>query len=485
MRVHALVFAAIAMTVSMSGYASDVSELCTALGRSNIDCACVTKRSNVFRDTAPNAAWERLIEQAYRNAVGVENSYRAQYEAIYSDMQRAVIEEMAFEDLGGAPGNIEDFEGACAIPGAPPAEFPAPRSTPSVDRYQELCVASTGDPRYCACLVGQIQPELSDTEFEAYFRSFSDYEDKEAISLDQMAEARGKTMGMTGEEFVALQSQAREKVDAIRDARENYCEAILWAEERDGTPAELRATGGFTAEALQAAAAPAAPSIADSSGSPLDKARSLIQQNCPAQGNSEGYCACYLNEFETVVVPAAGKESVALAWVATISPFAGDDTEFLKLSQQMTPQDQQALGPLMMQTMGVGDSCPQEEVASAQATAATASTAAMDGGPDGSPQERMLAMCMEDNDDRAACDCLVGKMSESLEPDDFELLVDIRQAEFNGADDPFAVVAQQRGLSGPQAQMELLSSQSMLMGVMGMNLMACMSGMPGMPAINN
>ena len=151
----------------------------------------------------------------------------------------------------------------------------------------------------------------------------------------------------------------------------------------------------------------------------------------------------------------------------------------------MTPQDQQALGPLMMQTMGVGDSCPQEEVASAQAAAATASTAAMAGGPDGSPQERMLAMCMEDNDDRAACDCLVGKMSESLEPDDFELLVDIRQAEFNGADDPFAVVAQQRGLSGPQAQMELLSSQSMLMGVMGMNLMACMSGMPGMPAINN
>ena len=78
MRVHALVFAAIAMTVSMSGYASDVSELCTALGRSNIDCACVRARSDVFRDTAPNAAWERLIEQAYRNAVGVENSYRAQ-----------------------------------------------------------------------------------------------------------------------------------------------------------------------------------------------------------------------------------------------------------------------------------------------------------------------------------------------------------------------------------------------------------------------
>ena len=370
MRVHTLVFAALAMTVSMSGYASDVSELCTALGRSNIDCACVGARSEVFRDAAPNAAWERLIEQAYRNAVGVENSYQAQYEAIYSDIERAVIEEMAFEDLGGAPGNIEDFEGACAIPGAPLAEFPAPRSTPSVDRYQELCVASTGDPRYCACLVGQIQPELSDTEFEAYFRSFSDYEDKEAISLDQMAEARGKTMGMTGEEFVALQSQAREKVDAIRDARENYCEAILWADGRDGTPAGLRANGGFTAEALQAAAA-------------------------------------------------------------------------------------------------------------------TASTAAMDVGVGGSPQERMLAMCMEDNDDRAACDCLVGKMSESLEPDDFELLVDIRQAEFNGADDPFAVVAQQRGLSGPQAQMELLSSQSMLMGVLGMNLMACMSGMPGMPAINN
>ncbi|MEM1402239.1 MAG: hypothetical protein AAGG55_02805 [Pseudomonadota bacterium] len=461
------VIAALPFTSSLS--AADSSELCESLGRTNIDCACVATRQEVFAQIAPDPAWQRLIDEGYRYALGLENTYEGQIESVYAVPERALLQGLVFEEFGGRPENIEDYEAGCVVAGAGTNEFPAPRSTPSIDQYVKLCVGSTGDARYCSCIAGQLQPEVSDREFEAYLRSFSDYRDKDAYTTTEMAADRGKAMGLSGDAFLILQTEAREKINAVENRREQYCSAMLWADQRAGDPAQTRARGGFSEEELAAVNVREAPgSAAKAAGGPVDQARSIIESNCSKQGNSGEYCACYLNDFNDRVVPAASSGSVALAWVVSFSPFAEMGPQSMALMQQIPQADFQSAGMLMMQTMDIGESCAQGSTATDIADTALNGTA----------KERMTAICIEENDDQTLCRCLTEKMAAGLSEDDFELVVDMREAEFRGAEDPLATVAEQRGLTKAQAEAALMANRGLMGGVMNMDVMACMGGLP-------
>ena len=76
-------------------------------------------------------------------------------------------------------------------------------------------------------------------------------------------------------------------------------------------------------------------------------------------------------------------------------------------------------------------------------------------------------------------------MEEIFSSDDFELFVDIREAEFNGADDAFAKVAEDRGLTRAEAETALQNNPAMIGGAMAMAgaAMQCMGGMPNMSGI--
>ena len=123
-----------------------------------------------------------------------------------------------------------------------------------------------------------------------------------------------------------------------------------------------------------------------------------------------------------------------------------------------------------MQTMDMGEQCTQGPAARGPAL-------------QGAPSERMRAICVAENEDEALCDCLVNKMESQFGPDDFELIVDIREAEHRGAEDAFAEVAAQRGLSREEAETALMNNPAIISATMSMgaSMMQCMGGMPSMP----
>ncbi|MEM1088303.1 MAG: hypothetical protein AAGH90_11280, partial [Pseudomonadota bacterium] len=287
------------------------------------------------------------------------------------------------------------------------------------------------------------------------------------------SEMRGRAMGISAEAFDQLQADARAKMSPHEETDAMYCSAMTWADDRPGADEEARLLAGFepgVAELLTDRAQP----IAQADEGPLTTARRIVSDACTADGNTDQYCACYQDEFETRVVASAESENIALAWALMGTGGSGLSTsEQLRLTQSLPQSDHQAAGMMFVQTMDMGEQCTQGPTV--QATALQ-----------GTPSERMQAICVAENEDEQLCQCMTSQMESRLSPDDFELIVDIREAGFQGANDPLAKVAEDRGLTAKEAEEALAMNQSMMGGIMGMDMMACMTaGTGGMPDLSN
>ena len=466
---------AFGLTVSLGGapaHAQSARAACESLDRPNIDCACVGSRIATFNRVSPNSAAKAVIDQGYLHALALPNTFLESYEATMSDPMTAMVTTEAYEVLGGRPENIEEYEQGCVIEGATPVQFPLQSTTPSFVSYVAACTASTGDNRFCSCDANRKMRHVSDREFEAYFRSFSDYSDGDALSSAELSEMRGRAMGISAEAFDQLQAEARAKLSPHEEANAMFCDAMTWADDRPGADEETRLLAGFepgVAELLTDRSEP----IPRSTEGPLQTARRIVSEACTADGNTDQYCTCYKDEFETRVVATAPSENIALAWALMGTGGSGLATsEYMRLTQSLPQSDHQAAGMMFMQTMDMGEQCTQGPAAR---------------GPSlqGTPSERMQAICVAENEDEALCDCLVNKMESQFGPDDFELIVDIREAEHHGAEDAFSEVAAQRGLSREEAETALMNNPAIISATMSMgaSMMQCMGGMPSMPVI--
>lgn len=210
--------------------ALDAESECAKLGRPNIDCACVATRIDAFNALSPSAEGKAVIDQGYLHALGEENNFLEVLSASMNDPMAALAIFTAYDPMGGRPENITTYEEGCVIPGAPKPTVTAPESFPAMDQYMANCNKSTGKPRYCACDAGRKSQHLDQREFEAYFRSFTDYSDDNARSHDELAAMRGKAMGMSGDAYQALESSARATLAKFEESDGNYCAALLWAD---------------------------------------------------------------------------------------------------------------------------------------------------------------------------------------------------------------------------------------------------------------
>ncbi|MEO0436182.1 MAG: hypothetical protein AAF098_04680 [Pseudomonadota bacterium] len=374
-----LTLASGALLVSAQGYAqsTEIHDACGRFERSNIDCACVAKRVERFQSKANSSEGRELIAQGYYFAVGMSNDYRSRMERALANPSSAIELMQAFDSLGGRPENIQDYENGCVIAGAARASFAQPRNTQTMQQYRSACVASSGQRRYCACEGAQLQKVLSTAEFEAYFRSFADYSDKEATTLVQMSQARGKAMGLSAQAYDELVGGARNKTSRHRLERESYCNAIVWADDEAGASAATRKNGGFD------------PNL--------------------------------------VSGPNGVSESVGIAGV-------------------------------------------EEETASANGAVSGSSA-----------KERLFNICMNDNNDRALCECMGTQMELSMPTETFEFFVDLREGDANGAEDAFAYAAKKRGMSTMEAMGSMGSNVAKVSAAMGANTLSCLGDLPGMP----
>lgn len=441
-----------------------VGDACKSLDRPNIDCACVGKRIAVFDRFSPDAANKAVIREGYMAAIGLENSFAESFEAVMSDPMKAIIATEAYDAVGGRPENITDYEAGCVIEEAPLPEITLSKETPAIDGYVASCTASTGDGRYCTCSANRKASRLSDREFEAYFRSFSDYGGGDAWSSSELSASRGASKGLSGAEFDALQSQARSKLAPHEERDEATCSALLWADQSSGFDEETRQLAGFepgVADRLVPSDDHARPTASD----PIDQARMIVGNSCSSNGNSDQYCSCYASEFETRVVSASPSPNVILAWALMGHGDGLKTSEYAQLTQSIPQSDHQAAGMMFIQTMDMGETCSQGPLPEATRL-------------DGTPRERMIEVCVAENEDEAICNCMVDEMQANLSPDEFELMVDMREADYRGADDPLAEVAAERGLTRAEAEEALGGNQSLIAGVMGMNAVKCLGGIP-------
>lgn len=471
-----LFFVFIALTVVL-GYVtgaeaetSRTEAACRSLDRPNIDCGCVEQRIATFTRVAPSEQAKTLVSEAYLYSLGEDNIYEQALKASMQDPMARIAAEQSFDTVGGRPGNIDDYERACVIAGAPQ---PKPAPLPDwefVDKYVDQCTLATGDRRSCSCTAERISSRLTQREFEAYYRSFSDYSDKSALSGEAMNRSRGKAMGISGDAFGRLQTQARVKFKQFEDRDARYCSALINADQNPGSSAEVRKLAGFE-EGVAATLVPTAQAEApEPTLSGMAQTRDIARTSCTADGNSEHYCQCYMDDIERKVVSVSPSGNVTRAWVLMNAGSGMEPKAYMKMVQSVPQSDHQAAAMLMMQTMDVGEACSQGPASAAPQLS-------------GTPYDRMMNICVAENEDETMCKCMVSQMKSKVSEDDFELIVDIREAQFNGADDPLAVVAEDRGLTADEAEEAMAMNMSMMSGMMSMNMMACMGGMPSMPSI--
>lgn len=464
------------------------ADACVSLDRPNIDCACVARRINVFERVSPSAQARTTIVQGYLHGLGKPNTYLEAYEALMSDQMSAIMAVEAYDTVGGQPSNVSDYEAGCVIADAPPIEIKSAFDFQAIGDYVTACTASTSDERFCQCEANRKARQVSAVEFEAYYRSFSDYEE-DARSSAELSEARGKAMGISGDRFDELQAKARAKIDATSDEDAQFCSALTWADRNPGASAEMRLDAGFEpgVATLIGSRAPGhgngdtALRSTDDSGHgsrievtrPAETALNIVNESCAAQGNSEMYCSCYSQAFETDVAKKVDDPEVTLAWALLNSGGAGLSTsEFVSMTQSIPQASHEAAGMLLIQTIELGGHCTQGQTVKGASLS-------------GTPKQRMMEICVKENEDEALCSCTVGKMEAQFSPDDFELIVDIREAEFLGAEDPLADVAEQRGLNRAEAEEALANNPAIIGGMMSMgaSMMQCMGGMPNMSGL--
>lgn len=217
-------------SVGVSAQGFDAESACGLMERPNIDCACVARRVEGFTQLSPNAGAVEVINQGYLYALGQENGYEDALISAMSNPMAAIGMMQAYDSMGGRPENVTEYEEGCVISGADKPTLTPPKSSPAIDQYIAGCVRASGDMRFCSCDASRKAHRLSTEEFEAYYRSFADYSDDDARSLDELAAMRGKAMNMSAAEFQDLQGNARAKLAPFEEADANYCGALLWAE---------------------------------------------------------------------------------------------------------------------------------------------------------------------------------------------------------------------------------------------------------------
>ncbi|GAB5415183.1 MAG: hypothetical protein Cons2KO_27860 [Congregibacter sp.] len=294
-----------------------VSE-CESLSRENIDCACVGERLKKFNDALPSAADPDLLLENYRYLLGKKNRFREAFEASASTPTQIMQIEMAMDGVGGRPTGINEFEAGCVIQGAGRNTLPSYPEEAMTTAYVESCKLATGVARYCHCAVATKRNRVSKEEFEAYYRSFSDYSDKNALSLAELSAMRAKNMQITVDEYQSLARKAREVIEDHEERDENLCAALIWpdnagpeawrksedpadASNADGRPAEGAVTGG-------------AARVISTSSSAYPRAAQLVVDSCLAQGSSQAYCGCLLDDVEQQVFSQMDSETLAVAY---------------------------------------------------------------------------------------------------------------------------------------------------------------------------
>jgi len=455
----------LAVTINATASAQEDQEdtvraACEALSRPNIDCTCVATRMDLFAQAAPSKAGATVLAENYRQSTGSNHSLDEAFTTLMQDPMNMVRLEQALETLGGRPENIEEFESGCVIPEAPAPEFPV-EPEPAVAAYVSACEISTSDPRYCACTASRERMRAgSAVGFEAYYRSFSDYDDTN-FSLADTARARAENMGLSLEDYEAARNRARGAIDANKDADTAYCSAAIWADGEPGTSAAVRAVGGFSEDVLQRVAS--AP--AETKPTP-NNAAALIEAGCAAESNSPSYCACFVDDYAKRIAPALQTEDEQLAWAIMRFGSVLPQSEYIGLMQKIAPSAHQAAMMVNMSVPDIGEACAQ-------------GVAGMEPALSGTARGRMMQVCIAENEDEALCGCLTDQMEAKLSPADFELIVDLREAEYRGIEDPLAYIAGERGLTREQAEQALAMNQSMMGGLMGMDMMACIGAVPG------
>jgi hypothetical protein len=487
----------VALTISLSAAASAnpvVEAACQSLNRPNIDCICVAKRVGIYQRVSPTPAAKEMITQTYLRDVGLENEFEASATAAFGeqrDPMKRLSYEMAMDSVGGTPTNIEDLESGCVIAGAPPIAITPPRDIAgagafSAAGYVDRCMKSVGsnDPgqRYCQCTAERLTYRLNDREFEAHFRSFGQAIDT-STRLDRAAGTRdddfrvmARAMGVSLDAFKRLLTSAGEKIDPFEAQDSAHCSSRLWADRRAGQSADARKLAGFEPGVLMATdqVAPDLPTLASDSN--REKAAAILSNNCASDGNSAAYCACYMRDFDARIVSASPDDNATLAFALMTGGGSMPPMDYMSATQSLPQADHEAAAMLLMSVPDLGGSCTQGEVVAPEPL-------------QGTPADRMTAICMKDNDDAAMCQCMTGQLESKLSADDFELIVDLREADAQGAHDPLAKVAKDRGLSKAEAEEAMAMNRSLMGGMMGMDMMACMGGMggfpPGMPDLQN
>lgn len=480
----------VGLTLSLCAAASAnsmVEAACQSLNRPNIDCVCVAKRVETYQRFSTTPEAKDMIAQTYLREVGLENDFEASVKAAYgdeTDPMKQLSLEMAMEPVGGTPTNIEHLESGCVIKGASPIAITPPRDIKGAGNfsavdYVDQCMKSVGSNddgrRYCQCSTERLAHRLTDREFEANFRSFSQTADTNS-RLDRPSSSReedfrvmARAMGVSLDAFKGLIKSARQKIDPFEEQDTAYCASRLWADQRPGQSADARKLAGFDAGILMMSDQNTPDLSGLSSGSNRERAAAILSNDCASNGNSDAYCACYMRDFDARIVAASPSDNATLAFALMTGGGSMPPMDYMSATQSLPQADHEAAAMLMMSVPDLGESFTQGETSAPEPL-------------QGTPAERMTAICIEEKENEALCQCMTGQLESKLSPDDFELIVDIREADAQGADDPLAKVAQDRGLSKAEAEEAMAMNQSLMGGMMGMNMMACMGGMPSMPA---
>ncbi len=458
----------ISMLGTLSVSAEEQSQAkCNEYARPNIDCVCVAGRMQTFWDNTDSTAVKQLLIQRYAYALGLDNTLSIAMRNFMSDPSAMISAQMSFDRLGGLPENIEDFERGCAIstmnkvelvelmPGSAAASFAAARTNTVGQEYK----------RESMCLAARMSEYMTQAELQAYHLSFSYYQGDH--SNDDTV-SRAKKMGVSPAKYQALEKAGRAKFEEHRERDSNYCNAITYVERYTKERIEsdrLKEMGRFSG--IANAKTPIKAGAVSLNGRESDnnsKADYLMQNVCQRQGKSEGECECVMTDFTQKVVQRSSRPGVALAWVVMRNSADIDSTELLQLTQQLNRQDQQEAAQLFMSTLDVGEKCNDVRTKSIDL--------------EGDPRARMMKICLADMEDETICNCVVDKMQGQLNQDDFELVVDLRDADFQGAEDPLEKVASDRGLSREQIDRALGGNKSLIGGMMSMDVLSCVGNLP-------
>ncbi|MAK61119.1 MAG: hypothetical protein CMK09_09100 [Ponticaulis sp.] len=469
MRCFISIFLAVFLCASGPALAQtdDVAEICASLDRPNIDCTCVADRIDKFSAAGGFEAGGQFLVESYKNLVGAKHNLQAAQEARMADINGYMNFTGAMDDLGGEPDSIDEFENGCVIAGAERPSLPAIEAGSFIERALGACQASGGSERFCQCSEPRIRASMSTNEYEAMTRDIADWVGYDVKTSGNSGRSHAAIMGLTEDQYDNLVAAAAVKRADKIDQVTNYCEAMIWADDEAGVGADARKLAGFAPGEAEAIIekANAGPSVMKTETNDLRRARTIIADGCSAQGNSDTYCGCIASEFRTKIVPAAGTPKVASGWAFMLyGADALPDADFMNGMQSLsTSGEMESVAMFVGQAPDIESVCYERE----KAAAVPAS------GLTGSAYERQVEMCTSDGTDEVMCECMANQMQESLGPDDFELIVDIREAEYLGHEDGFEKVAADRGLTKEEAEQAMAMNNQMISGVMSMDPMAC------------